>query len=94
MSEIANIEIEIYGLEIEVEVTYNYTPYLPAYTGGLPEDCYPAEGGEMEVISVIRPANKAKLEDKIDLTDLLTLPGIAEEVADRIMDRIMSSQDY
>ena len=94
MSEIANIEIEIYGLEIEVEVTYNYTPYLPAYTGGLPEDCYPAEGGEMEVISVIRPANKDKLEHKIDLTDLLTLPGIAEEVADRIMDGIMAGVDY
>jgi len=94
MSEIANIEIEIYGLEIEVEVTYNYTPYLPAYTGGLPEDCYPAEGGEMEVISVIRPANKAKLEDKIDLTDLLNIPKVYESVQELIMDNIMSNRDY
>lgn len=35
-----------------VIVTYTQTPYVPARTYGRPEDCYEAEGGEVEVISV------------------------------------------
>lgn len=35
-----------------VIVTYTQSPFVPARTYGRPEDCYPAEGGEVEVISV------------------------------------------
>lgn len=35
-----------------VIVTYTQSPYIPAQTSGLPERCYQAEGGEVEVISV------------------------------------------
>lgn len=43
-----------FGRENEdcVIVTYTQSPYVPARTYGRPEDCYPAEGGEVEVISV------------------------------------------
>lgn len=40
------------GTEIELTVTYTITPYDPGRTYGLPEDCYPAEGGEVEIVSV------------------------------------------
>lgn len=32
------------------EVTGIVSPYVPAYLSGPPENCYPAEGGEVEVI--------------------------------------------
>lgn len=35
--------------ETEIEVEYTATPFIPAQTYGLPEDCYPAEGGEVEI---------------------------------------------
>ena len=38
--------------DIDFEVEFGGTPYRPAYTSGAPENCYPAEGGECEVISV------------------------------------------
>jgi len=31
-----------------VQVGAQFSPYVPAFTSGLPEDCYPAEGGELE----------------------------------------------
>lgn len=33
-----------------VIVKYTQTPYVPARTYGRPEDCYEAEGGEVELI--------------------------------------------
>lgn len=35
-----------------VIVSYTQSPFVPARTYGRPEDCYPAEGGEVEVIDV------------------------------------------
>lgn len=34
--------------EIEVDVSAHVTPYVPARTSGDPDDCYPAEGGDVE----------------------------------------------
>ena len=31
-----------------VTVEAYFSPYVPAFTSGAPEDCYPAEGGEIE----------------------------------------------
>lgn len=42
--------------EIEVEIE----PYIPARTYGLPEDCYPAEGGTIE------PEHCPLCDDKLD----------------------------
>ena len=33
---------------LEIEVTAELSPYIPAFTTGLPENCYPAEGGEIK----------------------------------------------
>ena len=37
----------------EFEVTFDWIPFTPAYLGGLPEDCYPAEGNEIEIQSIV-----------------------------------------
>jgi hypothetical protein len=44
--------------ELEVEVTFTQTPIIPARLYGPPEDCYPEEGGEREIVSV-RPFKSA-----------------------------------
>lgn len=35
--------------ELELEVTGSVSEYIPAVTHKLPEDCHPAEGGEVEI---------------------------------------------
>lgn len=49
---------------IPFEVDFDGTPFRPARTGGPPEKCYPAEGGEAEINSVSLAGN--------DLTELLS----------------------
>lgn len=39
------------GDEIDVEVLYTLEPYYPARIYGPPEDCYPAEGGDVEELA-------------------------------------------
>lgn len=39
-----------YSLEFDISV--DWSPITPAKTSGLPEDCYPAEGGDIEVTQV------------------------------------------
>lgn len=38
--------------DVEFEVEFNSTPYKPAKISGPPEQCYPAEGGEVEIESI------------------------------------------
>lgn len=38
----------------EVDVTYSATPIIPAQVCGPAEYCHPAEGGEVEIVSVER----------------------------------------
>lgn len=40
------------GSEVDLTVTYTITPYDPGRINGPPEDCYPPEGGEVEIVSV------------------------------------------
>lgn len=37
--------------EHEILVTVEYEPYIPAQIYGPPENCYPAEGGELEILN-------------------------------------------
>lgn len=34
------------------EVTFDATPSIPGYVSGPPEDCYPSEPGEIEILTV------------------------------------------
>lgn len=36
----------------EISIEYTQTPFIPARTYGPPEDCHPAEGGEVEIIDI------------------------------------------
>lgn len=42
-----DIKTEYDGYDVWVKITH-FEPEVPAYTSGLPEDCYPAEGGIIE----------------------------------------------
>ncbi len=44
------MKFSVLGLDFEAEV--DCTPYCPAKITGLPENCYPEEGGEIDVISL------------------------------------------
>lgn len=37
--------------QIDIDVEYSLTRFYPAKTYGPPEDCYPAEGGEIEELT-------------------------------------------
>ena len=50
--------------EIELTIEYSVAPYYPAQTYGPPENCHPAEGGEIEDMTVT-DANG----EPIELTD-------------------------
>ncbi len=43
--------------EIAVTIEYTITPLIPARVSGPPEDCYPAEGGEVDNLKVTRDDN-------------------------------------
>jgi hypothetical protein len=45
-----NVKFTAYGLHFEAEA--EYYPIIPAKISGPPEDCYPEEGGEIEIHSL------------------------------------------
>lgn len=38
--------------DVEFEVEFDSSPYVPAKVSGPPEHCHPAEGGEVEIESI------------------------------------------
>jgi hypothetical protein len=52
MSDTIYTTLEIGGRQIEIEVTYDYTPGTPGKTYGPPEKCYPPEPDDVDIISV------------------------------------------
>jgi len=53
--------------ETEVTVEYSITPYDPGNTYGPAENCYPPEGGEVEIVKVFSDADPdVKITDDED----------------------------
>ena len=60
-----------------VIVKYTQTPYIPARISGPPEDCYPAEGGEVELIEARvdgKRCNWSEAEEDQWITDIMENP--------------------
>ena len=63
--------IEIEEVELDIKVTYSFTPELPEKINCLPEDSYPAEAAEIEIETVmvfgkdIYPTLNAEEKDQI-----------------------------
>jgi hypothetical protein len=65
---------------IQVECTLEVEPDTPAYTSGLPENCYPAEGGIGDIEVTYTTDGLVKVDGQwikfddvmVDITDLLT----------------------
>lgn len=49
--------------EIELTIEYSVAKYYPAQTYGPPENCYPAEGGEIEDMTVTRDDEPFEITD-------------------------------
>lgn len=60
------------GEEVEVDIEYKYSPGRPAKTYGPPEDCYPEEPAEVELLS-IRMVHDSRM---FDFTSMLTETAI------------------
>jgi hypothetical protein len=68
-------------IETDLEIEFNYTPYIPAKTYGRPEDCHPAEGGDVEILEIWETVvhvsdNKCVSNRRVRLRDgLMALEG-------------------
>lgn len=49
----------------DVEVKFQYHPGRPAYTSGLPENCYPSEPDDVEILSAV----DTRTGEAMDLTE-------------------------
>lgn len=52
MNNLSEITIEILGCECNARVEFEYSPGCVARVDALPEDCYPAEDEEYELLSL------------------------------------------
>ena len=60
------------SLEIEVVASIYATPYVPAKISGPPEHCYPEEGGDFDVESLVHA------ETGIDFAEILPKEALAD----------------
>ena len=51
------VTLDINGSEVEAELTFNHTPFSPGFYSGPPEDCYPCEQEEYELIKLVAEDN-------------------------------------
>lgn len=71
--------------EVDAEISYSFTPGHPAKLYGPPEDCYPAEGPEVEVdeVTVIIDGKRHALPDwQVRLIERDMLDELAEDATD------------
>lgn len=76
-----NIEILWAGVTLQAEV--NYTPGEVGYTWGRPEDCYPPEEEEMEILDL-----KCDGKDVNFLLETWYGPDIEDKVAEKVQEEV------
>lgn len=84
-------------LELKLYVEYEYEQYRPAVINRLPEDCYPAEGGDLTIIAVWlyapaidgQPPAKRK---RVDILELLSKDDL-EQLESQVMTEIENKAD-
>ncbi len=47
------VTLDINGSEVEAELSFNYTPEVQGVYNALPEDCFPTEPEEFEIIKLV-----------------------------------------
>ena len=88
-------------IEIEVNVTYEYTPAVEPYISGLPEDCYPGTDELVEITEVELVQTK-KMYDPVtrnatgktynEYLDILAF--LSEDQLDDIEAQILAQKDH
>jgi hypothetical protein len=68
------------GCDLEVEVYYEYSAGRPARLYGPPEDCYPQEDCEFEIIHIVRTSDDVDIMDDLSDGDI---EGITEKVREQ-----------
>lgn len=68
-----------YISDVEFEVEFEASRYKPAKTYGPPENCYPAEGGEVEIETVT--VGGFEIKDFLSESTMKQLQSMAEEAA-------------
>lgn len=51
------VTLDINNTEVEAVLTFNHTPFSPGFYSGQPEDCYPCEPEEYELIKLVAGDN-------------------------------------
>lgn len=77
--------------EIELQVTYSVTPYVPAQGPTYASGGQPAEGGEVELISVTLDGREETLTDA---EESAILQACEERAADDLADYASDRADY
>jgi len=69
------VTLDINGSEVEAELTFNHTPEIPGVYTALPENCFPTEPEEWELLSL-----KTENGDNCDWM----IPYIAESLIEQL----------
>lgn len=72
------ISIEWNGLTLKLDVDYD--PVIPAKTWGAPEDCYPEDGGDLTI-------NTMMLGES-DMLFLLQFDEVCEDISNAVLDEL------
>lgn len=80
-----------------VEVSYTASVYYPAYTSGAPENCYPEEGGEIEIEEVLyETKGKAFIDGfwlPVDRVIVDVMPLLPDNELERFQEEIASIEE-
>lgn len=80
--------------EVEVEIVFLCSAYYPAVLGRSPENCRPAEGGEVEITRVSPASENCTAADAAEFWRLYREGGsLANEVDERCLETALGSYD-